>query len=109
MFSGVPNGPLRLSPPQVHAAVHNSGVTECEYSVQNTPLGAGPQGPLLPAWFHRDGRQWLAWCPDIDVMTQASSRKQALESLKEAVELWFESSIDRGVLGAALREVGFTE
>ena len=27
MFSGVPNGPLRLSPPQVHAAVHNSGTT----------------------------------------------------------------------------------
>ena len=26
MFSGVPNGPLRLSPPQVHAAVHNSGI-----------------------------------------------------------------------------------
>ena len=25
MFSGVPNGPLPLSPPQVHAAVHNSG------------------------------------------------------------------------------------
>ena len=28
MFSGVPNGPLRLSPPQVHAAVHNSGETK---------------------------------------------------------------------------------
>ena len=28
MFSGVPNGLLRLSPPQVHAAVHNSGVTK---------------------------------------------------------------------------------
>ncbi len=28
MFSGVPNGPLRLSPPQVHAAVHNSGDME---------------------------------------------------------------------------------
>ena len=27
MFSGAPNGPLRLSPPQVHAAVHNSGYT----------------------------------------------------------------------------------
>ena len=27
MFSGVPNGPLRLSPPQVHAAVHNSGIS----------------------------------------------------------------------------------
>ena len=28
MFSGVPNGLLRLSPPQVHAAVHNSGITK---------------------------------------------------------------------------------
>ena len=28
MFSGVPNGPLRLSPPQVHAAVHNSGISK---------------------------------------------------------------------------------
>ena len=28
MFSGVPNGPLRLSPPQVHAAVHNSGAIQ---------------------------------------------------------------------------------
>ena len=30
MFSGVPNGPLRLSPPQVHAAVHNSGVQQAQ-------------------------------------------------------------------------------
>ena len=30
MFSGVPNGLLRLSPPQVHAAVHNSGATQYE-------------------------------------------------------------------------------
>ncbi len=31
MFSGVPNGPLRLSPPQVHAAVHNSGSTKASF------------------------------------------------------------------------------
>ncbi len=30
MFSGVPNGLLRLSPPQVHAAVHNSGAMDLE-------------------------------------------------------------------------------
>ncbi len=42
---------------------------------------------------------------EVVVMTQASSRKQALQSLREAVELWFESCIDRGVLDAALREV----
>ena len=63
----------------------------------------------LPAWFHRDGRQWLAWCPEIDVMTQGPTRKGSLESLREAVELWFESCIERGVLDAALKEVGFTE
>ena len=63
----------------------------------------------LQPWFRRDGRQWLVWCPAIDVMTQASTKKRALESLREAVELWFESCIDRGVLDAALKELGFTE
>ena len=33
MFSGVPNGPLRLSPPQVHAAVHNSGAKDSSNSI----------------------------------------------------------------------------
>ncbi len=63
----------------------------------------------LQAWFRRDERQWLVWCPAIDVMTQAGTKKRALESLREAVELWFESCIDRGVLDAALKEVGFTK
>ena len=63
----------------------------------------------LEAWFRRDGPEWLVWCPAIDVMTQARTKKQALESLREAVELWFESCIERGVLDAALREVGFTK
>ena len=34
MFSGVPNGLLRLSPPQVHAAVHNSGVKQVDNDEQ---------------------------------------------------------------------------
>ena len=42
-------------------------------------------------------------------MSQARTRKRALESLREAVELWFESCIDRGVLDAALTEVGFAK
>ena len=66
-------------------------------------------GVRLDAWLRRDGRQWLAWCPGIDVMTQAGTRKKVLESLREAVELWFESCIERNVLGAALKEAGFEE
>ena len=59
------------------------------------------------AWFRRDGRQWVVWCPAIDVMTQARTKKEALEALREAVELWFESCIERGVLDTALKEVGW--
>ena len=62
----------------------------------------------LDAWFRRDGRVWLAWCPAIRVMTQADTKKAARSALREAVELWFESSIDRGVLDRALRELGFS-
>ncbi len=63
----------------------------------------------LQAWFRRDGREWFAWCPAVDVMTQARTMKQARESLREAVELWFESCIERDALGKALQELGFNE
>ena len=45
--------------------------------------------------------------PRSDVRTQARTKRRALESLRQAVELWFESSIERGVLAEALDEVGF--
>jgi predicted RNase H-like HicB family nuclease len=61
----------------------------------------------LEAAFKQEGNCWLAWCLPLDVMTQADSKKAALESLKEAVGLWFESCIERGVLEEALAEVGF--
>ena len=49
------------------------------------------------------------WCPGIDVMTQDRTRKGALESLREAVALWFESCIERGVLNGALKELGYNK
>lgn len=48
----------------------------------------------------------MVWCPVIDGATQARTKKQALENLREAVELWFESCVSRGVLDQALRESG---
>lgn len=55
----------------------------------------------------RDSADWVVWCPVIDVATQARTKKQALENLREAVELWFESCVSRGVLDQALQESGF--
>ena len=40
-------------------------------------------------------------------MTQAETEQRAIDSLREAVELWFESCISRNVLDDALIEAGF--
>ena len=56
----------------------------------------------------KDGDAWLAWCLPLDVMSQAETQTGAVQALKEAVELWFESSLERGVLDGALKEAGFT-
>jgi predicted RNase H-like HicB family nuclease len=61
----------------------------------------------LEAATRQEGNLWLAWCLPIDVMTQAETKQAALKSLKEAVELWFESCIARNVLDEALLEAGF--
>jgi predicted RNase H-like HicB family nuclease len=61
----------------------------------------------LEAAFRQEGGCWLAWCLPLDVMTQAETKEEAFQSLKEAVGLWFESCIERGVLDEALSEVGF--
>ena len=52
MFSGVPNGPLRLSPPQVHAAVHNSG-DRCRAQSNEffTAVGLDTQGVVIKELF----------------------------------------------------------
>lgn len=63
----------------------------------------------LKTWLRRNGKTWIAWCRAIDVMSQARTRQSALEAVREAVELWFESCIEREVLDGALREFGFVE
>ena len=61
----------------------------------------------LEAIVRQDGDAWLAFCPALDVTTQSDARDSALGALKEAVQLWFESCVERGVLDEALREAGF--
>jgi len=50
---------------------------------------------------------WVAGCPSLDVYSQGTSEEDARRSLREALELWFESCIERGVLHQALQELGF--
>jgi len=55
----------------------------------------------------REGKRWIAGCPSLNVYSQGRTREDARRCIKEAVELWFESCLERGTLGAALQEVGF--
>jgi predicted RNase H-like HicB family nuclease len=62
----------------------------------------------LQAYVRRDtARRWVATCPLIAVASQGRTADEAKASLQEAVELWFESCIERGVLDQALREASF--
>ena len=62
----------------------------------------------LGAYVRREtSRRWVATCPQIGVVTQAATSDEAKACLQEAVELWFESCIERGVLDQALREANF--
>jgi len=33
---------------------------------------------------------YVAWCPDLDIASQGKNVEEALENLKEAIELYFE-------------------
>jgi predicted RNase H-like HicB family nuclease len=61
----------------------------------------------LGAVLRNDEGVWVAWCPLLDIASQADSLDSAVQSLESAVEGWFESCLDRGVLKEALRESGF--
>jgi len=63
----------------------------------------------LEATTKQDGERWIARCVALDVASQGDSKQAAISSLEEAVQLWFESCLERDVLSEALAEAGFTK
>lgn len=55
----------------------------------------------------RSGSTFVARAPGLDLASQGDTEEKALENLGEAVQLFFESCIERGTLEAALKELGF--
>jgi len=56
---------------------------------------------------HDTEERWIAVCPSIGVASQGTSTDDAKRCLDEAVQLWFESCIERGTLERALQESNF--
>lgn len=62
----------------------------------------------LRAFARRDTEtRWIAVCPSIGVASQGTDADDARRCLDEAVQLWFESCIERGTLERALQESNF--
>ena len=62
----------------------------------------------LRAFARRDNdERWIAICPSIGVASQGTDAVDARRCLDEAVQLWFESCIERGTLERALQESNF--
>jgi predicted RNase H-like HicB family nuclease len=76
-----------------------------------SPISMGETVTLdikLSAYVRRETRnRWVAICPRIDVASQGHTAEEAKKCLREAVELWFESCVRRGVLDQAMREANF--
>lgn len=61
----------------------------------------------LSAFVHQQGDYWEAVCPSLDVFSQGDSEEEAKKNLREAVELWVDSCIERNTLSVALHELGW--
>lgn len=54
-----------------------------------------------------DGDTWVGVCPSLDLASQGETEDLALQAVTDAVEVWFESCLERGVLAQALEASGF--
>jgi len=61
----------------------------------------------LPATLKQKGKLWISSCPCIDVVSQGYTHEEAMENLKEAVQLFLVSCCERKVLDTALSQCGF--
>ncbi len=59
------------------------------------------------AIIEREGKQYVALCPELDIASQGDTVEQARKNLKEALELFFESASHKEIKdrlrGAATR------
>jgi len=46
----------------------------------------------LTAIIEREGKQYVSLCPELDIASQGTSIEKAIDNLKEAVELFFETA-----------------
>ena len=60
----------------------------------------------LPVKIEKKDKRFIASCPALDIFTQGETKEDAKNNLNEALNLFFISCSERGVLEEALKERG---
>lgn len=55
----------------------------------------------------REGKQYVAYCPTLDLSSCGATSKQAVKRFHEATELFFEGMEEMGTTGKVLRSLGW--
>ncbi len=61
----------------------------------------------LPVVTQKDGDYIVSSCPALDVFSQGSDEKEAIDNLLEALKLFLETCYEMGTLNEVLKECGF--
>jgi len=61
----------------------------------------------LPAIIEKKENWFVSICPVLDIMSQGNTKKEALDNLIDATEVFLYSCHERGTLDAVLKECGF--
>lgn len=54
------------------------------------------------AIIHEEGKWHVSWCPELDVASQGETVEEAIENLKEAVELYLEDEDVKAPAGGSI-------
>ena len=57
--------------------------------------------------FQDRDESWIAFCPDLDLSTCGTTEDAAYEAMRQSIDLFIRSCIERGTLEQALRELGW--
>lgn len=63
----------------------------------------------LPVTFLREGDQFVAYTPALDLSTSGDSFEQAKKRFSEAVQIFFEECLNMGTLESVLSDLGWNK
>jgi len=61
----------------------------------------------LTGFVAKEGDMWVSYCKELDISSCGDTEEKAQENILEAIQLFFDSCIERGVLDEALRNLGW--